>query len=273
MKLINLIRALLSCFTTPAQAANAAMPNDNSITSITIASGHDVTEYFAPFDGYAVLKASTIQDGNIGLGIYSGSEQYGAVITNISSASHVNMLIKPVAKGASVHYYVYRNNLTNISMMFVKAIGGGYKRFIFNALQRFGGGLCLSYLATSAHFATQRLQRLFTATRLFTLVMLPIQLLLSNGRMSLLRLMGGCKLELKTLSVSQGLTCNQSAVQTHTFSQQTSRLLMMRGVRLVCRLKKAKALGFLSTVVGQIKRLHYSQAKVQPSLCQEGGAL
>ena len=117
--------------------AHQSMPDDSSVTTVS-QSGQDVTDYIAPFDGYAVLMANATNSGSIGLGLYSGSQNYGTVLTAPVDAGHTNSLIKPVAKGNSVRYYTYRNNLKDITLKFVRSIGGGYS----SILQAIGGGLC-----------------------------------------------------------------------------------------------------------------------------------
>lgn len=105
-----------------------AMPDDGSITTVS-QSGQDVTDYVAPFDGYAVLTANATMSGSIGMGIYSASESYGTILTVPVSAGQTNSLIKSVAKGSTVRYYTYRSNLKDITLKFVRSIGGGLTAF------------------------------------------------------------------------------------------------------------------------------------------------
>ena len=119
--------------------AHQAMPDDSSVTTIS-QSGQDVTDYIAPFDGYAVLTANATNSGSIGLGLYSGSKNYGAVLTAPVDAGQTNSLIKPVAKGNSVRYYTYRNNLKDITLKFVRSIGG-INRLCAQAVRCVRGGV------------------------------------------------------------------------------------------------------------------------------------
>lgn len=142
MNLKTLISSLIESVFTSKKSfiSNQAMPDDNLIVDIQQNTSGDITEFIAPYDGYAMVRASTKQTGSIGLGIYSGNEAYQTTMTVQSNTGQLNALLKPVSKGSVVRLHVYRANLNSISMKFISTIGGGY---LSSILQAIGGGLCL----------------------------------------------------------------------------------------------------------------------------------
>lgn len=108
-----------------AYISNQAMPDDNLVVDIQQNTSGDITEFIAPYDGYAMVRASTKQTGSIGLGIYSDNEAYQTTMTVQSNPGQLNALLKPVSKGSVVCLHAYRANLNLISMKFISTIGGG----------------------------------------------------------------------------------------------------------------------------------------------------
>ena len=139
-KLKNLIQALMEAFISFKRTfiAQQSLPNDVYSTSSVQASETESWSV-SPCDGWASLQSDSNTTGTFVL--YNGRVNSTLSFTNGGWAKQYI----PVRKGDSV---AYRVTSTGATLYFIRSIGGGYKRFIFNALQRFGGGLCLSYLAT-----------------------------------------------------------------------------------------------------------------------------
>ena len=118
-KLINLIRALLSRFTTPAQAANSAMPSDSLMTFEYAGTNTSIT---SPNDGYITVYAESTQtDRDLKIYPDPGASGVGSGIWLPSSTG--GFAFVPVRKGQKV--IVWGTNLTSASIRFFKCIGGG----------------------------------------------------------------------------------------------------------------------------------------------------
>lgn len=123
----SLIQRLLDSRTTPAQAANNAMPSGSSVaiqaspTSVT--AWTQVASYTAPTDGYISVRGMSLESGSV-LQIMAGDHTANPSITASSASSgQWPQTVLPVSKGRNV--VVYSDKASNISVFFSKAIGGG----------------------------------------------------------------------------------------------------------------------------------------------------
>lgn len=117
---------------------NVVIRNDTINTAENIS-------YVAPGDGVIVsyLNDKTSINGIMTTLSSMSLVNFGAVTGVASTATFA-----PVKKGEGVTIFTKTFDYANRVVRYIPYLGGGYKRFIFNVLQRFGGGLCLSYLAT-----------------------------------------------------------------------------------------------------------------------------
>ena len=165
-KLKELIQALMEAFISFKRTfiAQQSLPNDVYSTSSVQASETE-SRSVSPCDGWASLQSDSNTTGIFVL--YNGRVNSTLSFTNGGWAKQYI----PVRKGDSV---AYRVTSTGATLYFIRSIGGGYKRFIFNALQRFGGGLCLSsltslarYLGSLARKHCHQTAKLITSSRIF----------------------------------------------------------------------------------------------------------
>ena len=122
MKLVSYLQALLSRFTTSAQASTAGMP---SSVSQTFSYNPEVTfvTVVAPYDGYISFEGSCADDVLSWMGITNNTANL-IVSTNLST-DNTNQIYLPVAMGQSVS--LWWGNISGISMKIVRTLGGGYE--------------------------------------------------------------------------------------------------------------------------------------------------
>lgn len=121
--------------------SNASMPSTNSVnvsvTKTEVKTWEDVATYLAPFDGYIEVTAQG-----------DGSNETATQVVSAMKHGHEwsgirrNRLTMPVCRGHNIH--ISGQNFKELSVRFIKSIGGGYKRYL-KALScnRFGGSLWL----------------------------------------------------------------------------------------------------------------------------------
>lgn len=128
----SLIQRLLDSRTTPDEAANCAMPQEDQVisygsTTENPGSWTTILSFTAPKDGYA--KAVVVGTGKNSAELYCGNMRVSAFAPVDNASINVAM---PVRKGASVGLVstVFRS----AALYFVPSIGGGYNRFVRRAL-------------------------------------------------------------------------------------------------------------------------------------------
>ena len=128
--------------------SNASMPSTNSVnvsvTKTEVKTWEDVATYLAPFDGYIEVTAQG-----------DGSNETATQVVSAMKHGHEwsgirrNRLTMPVCRGHNIH--ISGQNFKELSVRFIKSIGGGSKRYL-KALScnRFGG---LSWLRLKTIYA------------------------------------------------------------------------------------------------------------------------
>lgn len=127
--------------------SNASMPSTNSVnvsvTKTEVKTWEDVATYLAPFDGYIEVTAQG-----------DGSNETATQVVSAMKHGHEwsgirrNRLTMPVCRGHNIH--ISGQNFKELSVRFIKSIGGGYKRYLKTlACNRFGGSSWLRLKTTS----------------------------------------------------------------------------------------------------------------------------
>lgn len=137
----QLIQRLLDSRTTPAQAANSAMPEGakQEITPSLMTESmawQKMHEGISTDNGYIQAEGRGSTAGKSQLMIGQSANDFRS-FTNTFEASGLNICFAPVKKGQL--YYVYGSNLKSLAISFFKsvgkdAIGGGYNRFVQRAV-------------------------------------------------------------------------------------------------------------------------------------------
>lgn len=128
----SLIQRLLDSRTTPEEAAHSAMPSTSYITptATAVQAWGQMAQGVAPFDGFVRASArATSSNANVRV-----TNDTAAMFSQIeaTASGQTQGVFVPVAKGDS--WSVFGTNRDNPVVRVVKAIGGGYNRFVWRAL-------------------------------------------------------------------------------------------------------------------------------------------
>ena len=138
--------ALFKTRTTPAEAAQAAMPDNESSISLSFQDGADVT-YTAPDNGYLCLGAKPNEQGRSFIACWGGVE---TTVDGLTGDAIGNIAVYcPVLKGQTKWLQFSKGRFAK----FVRAsasLGGGYRSLL--ATLQSGGEICLRLKNTFAHF-------------------------------------------------------------------------------------------------------------------------